>query len=247
MSNVAAETVRIDRISRLSLVFILLADLGLVAIYLLSVLVERLFGIPVTSTADLNLRYSLASTYNYSKFFIAAALLLALAFFHRRAGYVWLAALFLFFLVDDALEVHDKLAHSLGDWIEIGIMSSLSPQNRGEPLVYLGMLAITASLLFGARRSMRGAHHGVWLAFTLAVVALALFGAGIDMVHGVINAMTGDGTLASLLDTAFIVLEDGGEGIAASVIVWLALDGMLNAVRAGGKARVTPIMGSSPA
>ncbi len=231
----------IGQISFYTLAVLVLADVVLIAIYAASVMGDHLFGLPMTNVADLNQRYGLASSYNYSKYLLAGVFLLVLAIVHRRSGYGWLAGLSVFFLADDVLEAHDKLGVLVGRGLDFGPLAAMHPQDRGEPLIYAGMLAITVAFLVVARRSLCGAHRGIWLKFTLAVAGLAFFGAGVDVLHGMVKAALGDGAVAGFVDTLFIALEDGGEGVMASVMVWVAIEGLLNAVRTGETALAAPV------
>ncbi len=241
MLTSAAETSNAERLSRYSLAIFLLADVGLVLLYLGSLAADALWGVEMMRSANLNGRYSLSSVYNYAKYMLAAAALLPVAIFHRRIGYAWIAALVFVLLIDDVLEVHDKIGVAIGNTLSTGWLADMAPQDRGEPIAYLGLLVVALALLGAAFRDMTGSFRRIWIDYTVAITVLAAFGVGVDMLHGVVVAF-GSGAAVDLLDIAFVVVEDGGEALTLTVIMWLAVDGLVHAPRACGTAYRTPIL-----
>ena len=211
-------------ISHLVLICLALADLGLIAIYLGNIGAEWFIGIPLRDLADLEGRNSLASSWNYGKYIFAISLLLPVAMVSGRFGTVWFGILLLVFLSDDVLEFHDKVGASLGERVEIGPLAEMSAQDKGEPFVHLVLLAIATVLLLLARWDMDGAWRPVWNRFAISIAALALVGAGLDVVHGLMGFLIDQGSMAAATDLVLVTLEEGGEMLVLSAILWVCID-----------------------
>ena len=163
---------------------------------------------------DWNYRLGTESGYaevvQYIKEYWIALCFAALAWRTRNPVYLVLSVAFTYLLLDDATEIHERG----GLWLEqrLGLMPTLGlrEQDLGELLVSAGagtvlLISGAAAYRFSDARSRR-----VALLTLAAVVVLAFFGIGMDLVH----QMLAETRLAFPLE----VVEDGGELVTLSTI-----------------------------
>ncbi|GIK58289.1 MAG: hypothetical protein BroJett015_39520 [Chloroflexota bacterium] len=155
-----------------------------------------------------------AEWYQYLKLALIAWLLAVLARQQRQPLYtVWLA-LFAFLLLDDALRLHETAGLWLANQTVLPPLVGLRPRDLGE-LLLTGMVALsllTALVLAYQASQARARCFSQFL--ILALLALGIVGVGMDMLE---QMATGWHVLHELL----IVIEDGGELIVVSVMIWL--------------------------
>ncbi len=149
-----------------------------------------------------------AERWQYLKEACACALLLQLAArsggVDRQAGLAW-GLLFLWVLLDDALAVHESLGHRL------------MPESPavGELLF---MLAMGMLLLYGILRAhwRAGATWSLWSRrLEAGLFAFAFFAVGLDLLHALVQS--------PLWHPVLGLIEDGGEMLSMSVLLWLVL------------------------
>ena len=132
----------------------------------------------------------------------------------RQPVYAALAALFLGLLVDDAGQLHEFWGTRLADALALPAVAGLRAVDLGEVL-FLGAW-VGAVFVFGVvayRRSDRPARKTARWALG-ALVALAAFGVGADLLHqGVTGLVEING-----LHTLLTLVEEGGELVVMSVI-----------------------------
>ena len=205
------------------LVLLLAIDLMFVACHLFLVGAPEVFEHAWSVEADTGY----AEKFQHLKWLAAVVLLLILALTRRAAVYLAWAAIFLYFLVDDATSIHETQGGRLA--VEFGLERVqqiyaawfpafyLRPQDFGELAVALFAAAAIAFALIlcwprnGAVRERLVAKRLVaWLAL------FAFFAVGFDMLH--IMAMDP----VTMFTPAFYwlgVIEDGGEMLCASILV----------------------------
>ena len=209
-----------DPLSSISLFFrlacvLLLFDLGFIAVHIGFALAEP-FGVRFPDSANLNEIRGAASTWNYGKFLFISAWLISLFALTRERFYVAVSALTLILFADDFFEIHDRVGRILGamwlpDETEIGRL-----QDAGEPIVYAALLGIAVALIWiGIALSPRLGRRITYL-FIGGIALLAMFGAAIDVIHGIIFRLV-EGT--RFRDQVFLVIEDGGEIVSVTVIL----------------------------
>ncbi len=190
----------------LFLLLLLLADGAFIALHLLNEgspsVDDRLYALHVDR--------SYSEAFQYLKLSWVAFLLAAVARTRRAPVLGAWSATFLYLACDDALQIHERG----GAWVvrELGLPGAfgLRDQDMGELLVSGG----AGIVLFGAiallhRRSGDDAKHAS-RDLLLLTGLLVLFGVGFDMLHQLVND--------TFLRAAFVVLEDGGELIAVSLL-----------------------------
>lgn len=145
----------------------------------------------------------------------------ALWFAHRTREPVCavLAVLLLVLLLDDGAMLHERAGEWLAVALSLPAVAGLRPQDLGEVLflaTWAGPLFVAGALAYG--RSGPDARAFV-LPAVGAIALLAGFGVGVDLVH---QMVTGSVEVRGL-DSAFMVLEEGGEMVALSILVgWTA-------------------------
>jgi hypothetical protein len=162
--------------------------------------------------------FSLARDRGYAEFFqymkeLWILLLLRYLAVKRRSGLFGVfSLLFLYFLLDDALEFHENMGKFLADLLHLPAALGLRPMDWGELLVTASFAVLFASALwlvyllspFAVRPAGRSL---MWL-----VVWLVGFGVLADMVEILLT----ETAVAPLL----VILEEAGEMVAMSVGAW---------------------------
>lgn len=172
-------------------------------------------------------------------------LILVIAWARTRGSWrpaVWLVP-FAYFLVDDALQLHERLGHRIGElpllrdsaWLRTdGIGLGLRASDIGElPVSAAAALVIVVALVTG----YVGAQPDVRRRFTVLVgllLLLAAFGIVVDALHVALME------LAWQLDLLLTLTEDGGELVVGSVLVVALLDEVLHGSRADRSGRIAP-------
>jgi hypothetical protein len=151
-----------------------------------------------------------AERFQYIKECSIALMLLAVAWRTRGVIYVAWALLFAYLLFDDALRLHERAGQRLVIYWDIVPVLGLDARNLGEHAVSLTVgSAFVATMAFCYFRSSNDARR-VSRNLILLLAILVLFGILVDMVPYAIK------TLAPL---GLMMIEDGGEMVAMSVIV----------------------------
>lgn len=160
--------------------------------------------------------------YQYIKFALLVVLLLATAGQRRQLGYAAWAVVFFYFLLDDALEVHERLGGRLG--FSQAFLQSLGyrPLDVGELMVSAGVgLGLMALLVFFYLRGDQ-AFRQTSRDLLLLVGLLAFFGVGVDMAKKPLEHLANHWGLHRAYGLVEGVIEDGGESVAASLLLWYA-------------------------
>lgn len=149
-------------------------------------------------------------------------LIVLIAVFLRRWAFAALLPLFAFLVLTDTFELHERFGRRLAESVGIPPMLGLRSQDIGEMVVFggAGLVTIPIALvgLWLARREDRGHFLRVF-----ALLFVILFcGVVLDAVHILVIEDPGPGD-------AFGLFEDGGEMLAASLLVaylsWVWLRG----------------------
>jgi hypothetical protein len=194
------------------LVLLLLGDLVYVAVHLVWT-ETSLLDSPL---AALDVDRGYAEFFQYLKLLWTIVLLIGVSLRTREKGFLAWALLFAYLLVDDSFRLHETIGESLAGALAFDDALGLRAIDFGELLVS----AIAGVLLFvviawayvrGAQTFRHASRH--LLALLLLIV---LFGVVVDMVH---IALEPDGWL----DNGLVILEDGGELVAMSLVTWYAV------------------------
>lgn len=193
------------------LVVLLTSDIAFILLHILYVYT----GLLPSSLYSLARDRGYAEFFQYTKQLWVVILLLLLGIKQRRGLYGVFSLLFLYFLVDDYGEIHENLGRLLAEVLRFGPRLGLRAVDFGELLVsavfgLLFAMAIALVYLLSDRTTRRVALHLIAL-----VAVLAGFGVGLDMVEIIVD----HAGISRLL----VILEEGGELLVMSVIVWFVM------------------------
>lgn len=152
-----------------------------------------------------------AELWQYLKFAGVIALFGWLAIRQRAPLYFHWWLLFLYLLLDDALQLHENVGHWLATVLALGEGWGLRPRDWGELLVFLlvGLFFLATLTLAYSRR-----HHTARTfsqTMLLWLVAFSGVAVGLDMVQEAVRA--------TLAGPWLLLAEDGGELLVLSFIV----------------------------
>lgn len=174
------------------------------------------FSLPAIEGSVKNLRldmdFGFAEIFQYVKFISSAALLVFLFTKDKTPIYLIWALFFLILFADDAFAFHEVYGAKFVRFFDVPGMFGLRAQDIGE-LAMAGLIGlflastIFYTLLWGQKKAKQVTVH-----FILLVGILVFFGVGVDMLHSFLNHLPGAGVLT--------MIEDGGEMVAASLILW---------------------------
>lgn len=159
-------------------------------------------------TADL----SYSESFQYLKFCIILIILFEYVFIKK--DYIFFPWLILFgiLLIDDSFQVHEKFGVFISENFNFKGILGLGGRDLGE-LCYAAFLGILffSSLFFSLKNSTI-AYKKTSLELTFLILILVFFGIFIDMFHAISPNQVISGILG--------LIEDGGEMISVSLIVW---------------------------
>ena len=158
--------------------------------------------------------------FQYVKEFWCTILLLLVARQVRSAAYLVWALFFGFLLADDMLQIHEKGGELIAAHLNFVSGLGLRARDLGELTVTFAVaivlfLALGLTYWHGAARFRR-----VSIDLLLLLLGLAFFGIAMDMLHVMIYNVEQLGNLASTLGEAIGLIEDGGEMLVMSLMVW---------------------------
>lgn len=160
-----------------------------------------------------NFGYGESFMYLNELFIISCFLWLAYKF-RRSIFYLW-GAVFVYVLLDDSMEVHEKIGYYLGGWIKqhSDIMPEIAKESAEmSSFVLFGIVLFTPILLLYVKaknRSLKVFTQDLLILFG----GLLFFGIGIDF----LNIFFATGTF---LNGFLGLLEDAGEMVMISMIAW---------------------------
>lgn len=151
----------------------------------------------------------LSEIFQYAKEFWIVILLVMVAIGQRKWVYGSWACLFLYLLLDDSLQIHENLGVCLAEHFTLEPLLGLRARDFGEIAVsafFGGILfsLIIAAYFFSDARARLVSRHLFFL-----VLCMVFFGIFVDMLHVALPDVPG-----------LAVLEDGGEMVVMSLIVW---------------------------
>ena len=150
--------------------------------------------------------------FQYAKYLGAAILIGWFAAKNRAWRFASWSIVFLYFLAEDSFAIHETLGDLVASRINFELPMGLESVDFGD-LTLVSAAAALAILVFAAQL---GAGRNVKHAFMeLAALALivGLFSVAADLLHDLYEA-------DPLLDFLLGTLEDGGEMLAVSLLVW---------------------------
>ena len=206
-----SDVVAAGPVASLLLILLLSADIGFIALHVVDA-VTHISGDPLLAL-DRDKGYP--EVFQYLKWLWAFIVLVWVAVWRRSFRYVAWALVFAYFLVDDVLSLHEVFGSAVARRLTFAAPFGLRLQDMGELAVSVSAgLVLLLGVLVAYRRSS-DAFKAMCQDLLVLVLLLAFFGVFCDMVH----QMAPQG---STLKFSLGVVEDGGEMVAASFIVWYA-------------------------
>jgi hypothetical protein len=167
----------------------------------------------------------LASIYQYIKQAWLAGCL-ALAFLQTRSKvFAGWTLLFAFLLLDDALELHERVGAILAASLNFPAVLGLRPADLGEVSVAAAIGCLALALVAITFRHGGSQSRELSADLMCLLAALALFGVFFDMLHTITYFK------APSVAEFFALIEDGGEMLVVSVITAYTFDLTSNAGR----------------
>lgn len=185
-------------------------DLGFVGLHFYNSLIPDEQWNPLFSLVNDS---SIAELFQYIKWFLIAALFVLIAIKRSTLNYLAWALVFTYFLLDDALEVHESMGGYLVQNASFTAPFGLRLQDIGELAVSaLAGTILLVSLVWAYMKS-DSIFKAISYNMLILIFALVCFGIGVDMLHEISHP-------ERLLNFIFEVVEDGGEMFVASIMLW---------------------------
>jgi len=190
-------------------ILLILADLVFMLIHVLykmDVMINRLCSIKMD--------FGYAERYQYIKEGWIVLLLFMMAIKRSHIIYLTWSILFIYLLLDDSLQIHERIGAYLVDYFELQPAFNLRAQDFGE----LGVSILFGSLLFlfvGCAYSFSDiVARRISKHLFILVLSLAFCGVLVDTFHRAIPCLQ-----APVGKSIRILVEDGGEMLIMSIIV----------------------------
>jgi hypothetical protein len=198
------------------LLLLLIADVVFIILHI----VYRYTDLLPSSLFSLSRDRGYAEFFQYTKELWIAILLLILGIKQRRGLFTAFSFLFLYFLIDDSIELHEGMGRFLADFLNIQPAFGLRAVDFGELLVsaffgllFFGSIAIFYYLSDSPGRKIAQVLIGL-------ILLMASFGIFLDM----IEVMTTHPGTARVLT----IIEEGGEMVVMSIITWFVFGLKIN-------------------
>ncbi|MEA5622619.1 hypothetical protein [Nostoc sp. UHCC 0251] len=168
-------------------------------------------GLTSNSNFSLGQDRGYSEIFQYLKEYWSALLLGFLALKNRSFLYLTWSVMFFYLLLDDAMQIHERLGNLISNEFSFVPMFYLRAIDFGELAVsaivgLLFLIAITITYGLGDRFAREVSRY-----LTILLFALAFFGIIVDMIHLVFST--------SLLEPLLNIVEDGGELMVMSLII----------------------------
>jgi len=198
-----------ERSASLLLILLLCADLAFVVLHSINALTPILDH-PLLS---LKMDQGYPELYGYLKFGWIIILLFCLSLRNWSFHFVAWALVFTYLLLDDALQIHERLGTLVAEQLGFVPAFRLRRKDFGELAVSAAAGLLLLPILVWAYRSGSQMFRKVSQDIIILILVLVCFGVVIDMADIAIRLGKGVGF-------ALGVIEDGGEMIAVSLILW---------------------------
>jgi hypothetical protein len=149
--------------------------------------------------------------FQYLKEYWIAILFILLTIRMRSLFYLSWSLLFLYLLLDDSCQIHEKGGKYISELLEISPFLNLRAVDFGELIVSTLAGLTFFTLIAISYRFGDSSFRNLSKSLIVMIVALALTGIVVDMIHIAVP---------SSWEFLFGTIEDGGEHIVMSVIVW---------------------------
>ncbi|MEQ1523945.1 MAG: hypothetical protein ABL936_22005 [Aestuariivirga sp.] len=194
--------------ARLILILLVVTDLIFIALHTL----RWWFNAP-NLALSIEIEGGYGEVFQYTKYLWAAILTGWFAAKNRAWRFASWSIVFLYFLADDSLAIHESLGALVAARVNFELPLGLEPVDFGDLTTLVSAAAALAILVFAAQLGAGRNVKRAFMEFAALAVILGFFSVAVDLLHGLLKA-------DPLLDFMLGTLEDGGEMIAASLLVW---------------------------
>jgi hypothetical protein len=139
-----------------------------------------------------------------------SAILFQFFIWRRNLFFLSWFLLFGYLLLDDWFSVHERVGEQVALALGMDSGFGLRAQDLGELVVYGSTGAVLLAVVVLGYLRGDSAHRAIGRSLALLMAALIAFGVGADMVHSIL--------MFSWADEAGLILEEGGEMLALSLI-----------------------------
>jgi len=154
-----------------------------------------------------------AEIFQYIKEFWIVFLLILYYVRNRQWIYLIWAGLFAYLLIDDSFMVHEELGNFFSGYFHFLHRGGLRPEDFGQLLASC-LFGLPFLLVIGfAYTRCLSTHKPIIKTLFKLLLVYILFGIGVDMFHSMANYF-------KILQFTFPTMEDGGEMLVMSVMVW---------------------------
>ncbi len=161
-----------------------------------------------------------AELFQYVKEFWCTVLLLLVAWQVRSTAYLVWAFFFSYLLADDILQIHETGGEMIAAHLNFASGFGLRARDLGELTVTLSVATVLFLVLSLTYWHSTARFRKVSLDILLLLVGLAFFGVAMDMLHVMVYNVEVLGDWASIFGEAIGLIEDGGEMLVMSLMVW---------------------------
>lgn len=154
-----------------------------------------------------------AEMFQYAKWLWIIILLGYISKIRRSFRYVTWAGVFTFLLLDDALKLHEKVGNYIAGYFDFPSLSNIELYAVGQfvysALAGIIMLCLVTLAYVKGEQVFKKVSQDI----LLLVLILVFFGVGVDLLHTFMELGRG-------VSFILVVVEDGGEMVATSLILW---------------------------
>ncbi len=197
------------------LLLLISADLFFILIHILHLITTDAVGLAAQNHSPfvLGRDLGLAEAYQYVKEYWIVLLFIFLSLVKRKFIYLSWAILFMFLMMDDIFQFHERYGYIFANSLELVPAFNLRANDFGE-LLFTGIIGIVFSLILilpylkSERTIKQICHH-----FFVLIGGLLVFGVVFDMIQIMFMKY-------ELMFNIFGIIEDGGEMIIISIFCW---------------------------
>ena len=161
-----------------------------------------------------------AELFQYVKEFWCTILLLLVAWQARSASYLVWTFFFGYLLADDMLQIHETGGEMIAAHLNFASGFGLRAKDLGELTVTLAVAIVLFLALGLTYWHSNPRFRKVSMDILLLLAGLAFFGVALDMLHVMVYNVEALGSWASIFGEAIGLIEDGGEMLVMSLMVW---------------------------
>lgn len=157
-----------------------------------------------------------AEVFQYLKEYWLIILFSFLAITKNTKVYLGWAFLSTYLLLDDSLEIHERLGAAIADKLNFSALFGLRPIDYGELFVF-AVVGLVFFLWLSMSYRASNSQERIVIKYLIAMLfGLAIFGIFVDALHVILDRYP-------FWNSTLGIVEDGGEHIVMSMIVWFVV------------------------